>query len=144
MNETAEPKPTFERWLPVADLPKCFGGYSLRDDRTGLFIRLHIDDRDLVLSFEPRAILAYRVHGEFCHPRFNQESSAPPSEQWPWGTEPLLIVRESEWLHSFSDSQIHDFQHPTHYFIYTLDDSIDILSLSEPQVQWEPTQLIPK
>jgi hypothetical protein len=144
MNEATESKPTFERWLPVEDVPATFGGYSLRDERTGLSIRLHTDDRDLVLSFPARSILAYRVHGEFCHPRFHQEPPVPPSEVWPWGTEPLLIVRESQWLHSFSDSQIHDFQHPTHYFIYTLDDTIDILSLSEPQAQWEPTEFIAK
>ena len=128
----------------MADLPDYFGGYSLHDDFDGLRIILHPgkdSDRDLVLTFG-RAVLGYRVFEEFAHPRLHQEPSPDPSPKWPWGTEPLFIVHESEWLATFSDSQLAPwFEQVVHYFIYTLDCSLDVLAHGIPEAQWQPTEL---
>ena len=143
MNEPASNSQSFERWFPVADVPAYFGDYS-PDDFDGLRVILHPakgSDRDLVLTFG-RAVLGYRVFGEFAHPRLHQETSPEPPPEWPWGTYPLLIVRDSEWLLSFSDSQLAPwFEQVEHYFFYTLSNSFDILAHAQPEAHWQPTQL---
>ena len=144
MNEPESKRQSFERWLPVADVPAYFGDYSLHDDFDGLRVILHPakgSDRDLVITFG-RAVLGYRVFEEFAHPRLHQETSADPSPEWPWGTYPLLIIRDSEWLATFSDSQLAPwFEQVEHYFFYTLSNSFDVLAHAQPEVHWQPMQL---
>jgi len=152
MNEPASTHQSFERWFPVAGVPAYFGDYSLHDDFDGFRVILHPakgSDRDLVLTFG-RAVLGYRLFGEFAHPRLHQETSPEPSPEtspepspeWPWGTYPLLIVRDSEWLATFSDSQLAPwFEQAQHYFFYTLSNSFDILAHAQPEAHWQPTQL---
>lgn len=144
MNEPAPSRQSFERWFPVADAPACFGGYSLHDDSDGLRVILHPvkgSDRDLVLLFRS-AVLGYCVFDEFAHPRYHQEPSPEPSPEFPWGTHPLLIVRDSEWLATFTDSQLAPwFGEVVHYFIYTLDRSLDVLTHAAPDAHWQPTIL---
>ena len=144
VNESESSRQSFERWLPIADVPACFGDYSLHDDFDGLRIILHPaggSDRDLVLTFG-RAVLGYRVFNEFAHPRLHQESSPEPSPDWPWGTYPLLAVHHSEWLATFSAAQLAPgFEQVRHYFIYTLSNSLDILTHAQPEAHWQPAQL---
>ena len=76
---------TYRPWEPLPDLPPFFGDYELRDGSGRLTVWLrpgvYPDGREsgtLRLSFG-EAALAYRVHEEFTHPRFGQESGVEAS-----------------------------------------------------------------
>jgi hypothetical protein len=130
-------------WQPLPDLPPFFGDYELRDGADGLTVWLrpgrYPDGREygtLRLSFG-RAVIAYRVHEEHTHPRFGQESGVEASPDWAWGPHPCMVVEGSEWVAGFSDSQLLEFRGPfTHYFLYTLSNTIDVLANREPLAAW--------
>jgi hypothetical protein len=133
----------YRSWEPLPDLPPFFGDYVLHDDPDGLIVWLrpgrYPDGREyqtLRLSFGS-AVIAYRVHEEFTHPRFGQESGVESSPAWPWGPRPCMVVEGSEWVSGFSDSQLLEFRGPfVHYFLYTLSNTIDILANREPSAAW--------
>ena len=53
-----------------------------------------------------------------------------------------MVVEGSEWMAGFSDSQLLEFRGPfTHYFLYTLSSTIDVLANREPSAVWaEPPE----
>lgn len=134
---------TYRVWEPLPNLPPFFGTYELHDGSDGLTIWLrpgrYPDGRTygtLRLSFG-RAAIAYRVHEEHAYPRFGQESAVESSPVWKWGPHPCMVVDGSEWVAAFSDSQLLEFRGPfVHYFLYTLDNTIDVLANGEPLAAW--------
>ncbi|MCU0702594.1 MAG: hypothetical protein MUF18_01220 [Fimbriiglobus sp.] len=133
----------YRSWEPLPDLPPFFGDYELRDGANGLTVWLrpgvYPDGREygtLRLSFG-RSALAYRVHEEHTHPRFGKESGVEASPGWAWGPHPCMVVEGSEWVAGFSDSQLLGFRGSfTHYFLYTLSNTIDVLANREPSAAW--------
>lgn len=93
---------------------------------------------DLELLFKGK--LALMSHEEFAHPwHYDDNDVVVPrldSEAWDGRAFPLLLVRGSEWLRSFSDAATAPFSHGTfaHLRIVSLDRTVDVLT-AEREVQ---------
>ena len=107
---------SYSRWELVQgiDLPCADILMEIGVARTEIRLRFSVmsdgPPRDLLLDFGPR-ILACMSHEEFVHPWNDSRSTeAVPTlgGRWERYAFPLLQVHNSEWLASFSDSQVLD------------------------------------
>ena len=124
-------KDVFENWVPTQNVPNRLYCEGLHDDFEGLQILLKGEkDPSPILRITFEAPLVYRNTDEGNRLRTLHQSTSASSS--------LLSVRNS----SFSDwfveecSGIYDISEITHYVIFTADDFIDVLSNSEPEVEW--------
>ncbi len=132
-----------EKWEPVEGIITPIARVSSIDDVEGLQIKLIFSeivgaaDFDLLINFG--RVPAFTVHEEYVHPWKNEDEkqSVPRlKDEWERYAFPCLIVRNSNWLRTFSDSQLYDFPDCIHYQFLTLDRYVDVLSNNEPQVTW--------
>lgn len=131
----------FERWEPVDGIETPVACAVVKDN-AGLSIVLVFSGivgglkSDLQLSFEN--VPAYAVYEEFSHPWQFNETEPPPylTGRWERHAFPMLIVKNSVWLDSFSDSQLVNYPDCVHYRLVTLDKTVDILSNRTPKVSW--------
>lgn len=133
----------YEKWEPVEEICTPVARASLREDSEGLQVRLIFSeivgasDDDLLINFGK--VPAFTVHEEFVHPwnEEDEEQSVPRlNGEWEQYASPCLIVRNSNWLRTFSDSQLYEFPNCIHYRFLTLDRTVDVLSNNEPQAAW--------
>jgi hypothetical protein len=130
----------FDRWRAIPDVVEPFVGISVvsrGDGETALY--LHADGRDLRVTF--KQIWALTIHEEFAHPHVDSQDDLPVftsnAGPYPMGAYPLLIVRNSEWLRSFSDSRLAGLTViPTHYQFISMSYIVDVLSVLRPDVAW--------
>ena len=93
-------------------------------------------DSDLQISFG--RVPAYTAYEEFAHP-WNTSSTKPPPKlngRWENYCFPLLIVKDSRWLDSFSESQLINSPECVHYRLVTLDQIVDVLCNKGPKADW--------
>jgi hypothetical protein len=99
---------------------------------------------DLLLTVTPH--LAVMSHEEFSHPWMDDQIVLPCLEEGPWSRYnfPILLVRSSKWLASFSETRLvpHDRADVRHFMIVTLDRTIDFLTTKDIQAVWVPPQPI--
>jgi hypothetical protein len=135
------------RWHPVSDVESPCGDIVLHAEPGAVTARLTFSTvrdrppRDVLVRFG--RVLACASHEEFAHPW----NTLNPAEPWPrlegeWATYayPLLEVHNSQWLASFSDSQVLDPERAAarHYRFVSLDNIVDVLTLEEAQAAWVP------
>lgn len=124
-------KAIFRKWEPIIDLPNSLFSTRLYDDHEGFRVLLETesDDKFLKISFDE--VLSYRSTDEGNLVRIFQESDG--LEKWC-----LYIVSDSDFLENFhyNSCGVHKDKEIIHFAIYTLNDCLDVLSTSEPQVTW--------
>ena len=120
-------------WRPLDDLPVPLSFSALRDDEEGFRILLEPPAghprSDELLRVRFAKVMAYRNIDEGYRLRESQTSGEPS---------PLWRVEHSEflaWFHHSSRDIYRDWK-IVHYAIATDDDIIDVLSPSEPIVEW--------
>lgn len=130
---------TYEAWWP---LPEAVEERFLDAELTVSFpearVRLDRGYRDgaaigpsVVIEFQN--VAAATVHEEYVHP-WNAGNGEP---QWPTGVH-VAIVRNSEWVQSFSASQLLMYPDPVHYRVVTEVPIIDVLCTGTPSARIEP------
>ena len=126
---------TFDRWLAVPDVVEPFAGISVvsrGDGATTLY--LHAKGRDLRVTF--RQIWALTIHEEFAHPDVDGNFDFPLLINNP-GAYPLLTVKNSQWLESFSDTRLATLPGtPIHYQFISMSYIVDVLSYVRPEAEW--------
>ena len=132
----------YEKWEPVTGIHTPVARSLITEDHDGLVVRLMFSeivnglDSDLQMSFDGAP--AYTVYEEFVHPWNAYEVEPPPKLDGKWKSYsfPILIVKNSIWLASFSESQLNDYPDCIHYRLVTLDQIVDVLSSQVPGVTW--------
>ena len=126
---------TFDRWLAVPDVVEPFAGISVvsrGDGATTLY--LHAKGRDLRVTF--RQIWALTIHEEFAHPDVDGNFEFPLLTNNP-GAYPLLTVKNSQWLNSFSETRLAAQPGtPIHYQFLSMSYIVDVLSYWRPEAEW--------
>ena len=132
--------PRYDRWLAVPDVVEPFGGISVVSCGYGAStLYLHADGRDLRVTFEQ--IWALTIHEEFAHPHVDSQADFPALTssvgKHPLGAYPLLIVTNSEWLQSFSDTRLAGLAvTQVHYQFISMSYIVDVLSALRPHAEW--------
>jgi hypothetical protein len=136
----------YARWEPVAGVnAPCFH-VVLHDDPADLTVLLRFSavtggvDDDLLIRFG-RDVVACMSHDEFVHPWQAYDDGAPVPRlggEWASYAYPLLLVSDSRWLASFSDSQILDDQRAAarHFRFVSFDNTVDVLTVGEAVAEW--------
>lgn len=132
---------TYEPWWPLAEpVAKRFLSAELTISFPDAHVRLDPGHRDgaalgaSVLIDFPN-VAAAMMHEEFVHP-LNATNDGPA---WPEGVH-VAIVRDSEWIRSFTDSQLLMYKKPVHYRIVTNFPVIDIICIGTPSARSERAQ----
>lgn len=134
-----------EPWIPVEGIPNEFLTASVTHGyNRNLTVRLHrgysnealtkLIGPDLVIEFGPTP--AFMVHEEFSHPR-NDTLSLLSKETRGKPDYPCLIVRNSQWLATFSEQRLIGWDGCVHYLFITGFPIIDVLSNATPKVSWQ-------
>jgi hypothetical protein len=138
----------YEKWEPVGGAVTPAARAIIKDDGEGLVVILVfseiVNGLDSDLRVDMGRVPAYTVHEEFVHPLNSSDVSSLPKlgDQWENYTYPLLLVSDSPWLDTFSDSQLIGYSNLLHYSFVTLDQTVDVLSSNPPKVSWiKPTEL---
>ena len=125
----------FELWKPLPDIPGDLYVEAVLDDWEGfrILLRPH-DPKKGMLRIEFEHTYAYR--------NMNESYRLTTWANWPGpapaGNPGLLLVRNSSWLsefHSESQNVYHD-EKIVHYAIFSPEDCVEVLSASEPRVEW--------
>lgn len=132
----------YEKWEPVEGITTPAGGALINEDIEGLSVTLIFSEivnglqADLRIHF--RGVAAYTVHEEFVHPWNAYVSEPIPKleETWKGWSFPLLIVKNSVWLGSFSEHQLIDRPDSVHYRFVTLGSTVDVLCGGLPEASW--------
>lgn len=133
----------YERWDIVPEVLTPCAQVDIRYDRehsARLRFGLMRDnpDRDLLITFDH--VFALMSHEEFAHPWNKVTDGDVPrlTGKWQQYSYPLLIVHDSRWLASFTDSQILDFQREQarHYRLCSLDNTVDFLVAGSTKADW--------
>tara|TARA_R110002072_G_scaffold302758_1_gene488461 strand:+ start:7829 stop:8257 length:429 start_codon:yes stop_codon:yes gene_type:complete len=130
---------TYEPWWPV---PEAVGKRFLSAELSVVFpkARVRLDQGyangeaigpNVVVEFEN--VAAVTLHEEYVHP-WNAPNGEP---QWPKGVY-VAIVRNSEWVRSFSAGQLAMYRDPVHYRFVTEFPIIDVLCTCAPSARSEP------
>lgn len=120
-------------WKPLADLPVALHFKALRDDEEGFRILLEPPDDHVrageLLRISFAKVMAYRNVDEMYRLRDSQASGEPSS---------IYRIENSEFLAWFhhSSCDIYTDMEVVHYAVETSNDIIDVLSPSEPIVDW--------
>ncbi|MFC3195948.1 hypothetical protein ACFODZ_16960 [Marinicella sediminis] len=126
---------SYNIWKPDYRITEPFGGISVFSLGNGhTILLLHGSDNDLKLEFSQ--IHAMTIHEEFAHPHvdYNENIPAIPNNN---GGYPLLVVENSEWIKSFTDSRLQgDGRIPVHYQFLSMSYFVDVLSYEPPISEW--------
>src|SRR5947207_1101844 len=97
----------YEKWQPIDGINDPVARVILKEDHEGLNIILMFSEikdgieNDLQIKFG--RVFAYSVHEEFVHPWNNLQNDLPQlGGKWEKWAFPLLIIKNSIWLRSFS------------------------------------------
>jgi hypothetical protein len=125
----------FDRWLAVPDVVEPFSGITVVSRGDGVTsLHLHASGRDLRVVF--RQIWALTIHEEFAHPDVDVHVDLPQLINSA-GAYPLLMVLNSEWLKSFSDTRLASLPGtPTHYQFISTSYIVNVLSYLRPDAEW--------
>ena len=132
----------YDKWQPEAAVHSPAARAVVKEDHSGLVVTLIFSEvvggpnSDLRIAFG--RVPAYATYEEFVHPWNTYETKPPPklSGRWESYCFPLLIVRNSIWLDSFSESQLINYPECIHYRLVTLDQIVDVLCNKAPEVSW--------
>jgi hypothetical protein len=132
----------YEKWEPVEGITTPVARALVKEDHKGLFVTLVFSEivdginKDLRIIFG--RVPAYAVYEELVHPWNLSGIESLPKLSGKWGiwSFPLLIVKNSMWLRSFSDSQLISYPNSIHYQCITLDQVIDVVCNRVPEVSW--------
>jgi hypothetical protein len=81
-------------------------------------------------------IWALAIHEEFAHPDLDGNFDFPLLNDNP-GAYPLLMVTNSEWLKSFSDTRLATLpETPIHFQFISMSYIVDVLSYVRPEAEW--------
>jgi hypothetical protein len=97
-------------------------------------------NKDLRIDFG--RVPAYMVHEEFVHPWNVAETGPLPKLEGKWDgwSFPLLIVKNSYWLGSFSDTRLVNYPNCIHYRLLTMEQTVDVLCNWKVNVSWVKPQ----
>jgi hypothetical protein len=131
-----------EKWTAVEGVTTPVARALIEEGHDGLVITLVFSDivdglnSDLCIDFG--RVPAYAVYEEFVHPWIESNGEAPPKLEGKWKdfSYPLLLVRDSDWQSSFSDSQLVNWSGCVHYRLVTLDQTVDVLCNRAPLLSW--------
>jgi hypothetical protein len=132
----------YEKWEPVEGVVTPAARALIEENHEGLGVTLFFSEIvgglnfNLFINFG--RVPAYTVHEEFVHPWNIYHTESPPMLNGKWETYcfPILIVRDSVWLDSFSDSQLVSYPDCIHYRLVTLDQTVDVLCNRTPGASW--------
>lgn len=132
----------YKKWEPVKGVTTPAARASVEENHGGLGVTLFFSEivdgigSDLYINFG--RVPAYTVHEEFVHPWNVHHTEAPPLLDGEWGRYcyPLLIVKDSVWLDSFSDGRLISYPDCIHYRLITLDQTADVLCNRTPEAAW--------
>ena len=135
----------YEKWEPVGSVYTPAARAVIREDHKGLLVNLIFSETvdgsesDLQISFG--RVPVYAIYEEFVHPWNYHKTESPPKleEKWQDYSFPLLVVKDSIWMQSFSDSQLLNHPECIHYRLVTLDQTVDVLCNRVPEVAWVQT-----
>lgn len=136
----------YTRWEPAAGVNAPCSDVILHADPADLTVLLRFSavtdgiERDLLIRFG-RDVVACMSHDEFVHPWQAYDDVAPVPRlagEWAPYAYPLLLVSDSRWLASFSDSQILDDQRAAarHFRFMSFDNTVDVLTVGEAVAEW--------
>lgn len=125
-------KNIYQKWTPLEDLPELLYCEGLHDDYEGFRILLRGEDVSssmLRLVFDMP--LAYRNLDEGSLLR--TLSRVDFKGKWS-----LFTVKSSTWLEWFHEESNNLYSHDAviHYAIFTPNDCIDVLTITEPVIEW--------
>ncbi|QQE12946.1 hypothetical protein JD969_05660 [Planctomycetota bacterium] len=121
----------FKKWEPVSYIRKVMEVIALRDDDEGFRILLKADEAK-TLKIQFKGAVSYRNTDEM----YLHNDLKNCEGKWP-----LWTVQDSEYLEWYRNNQPFDEQAESsckiiHYFILTPNDCVEILSNTEPDVEW--------
>lgn len=134
-----------EPWTGVARVDAPCASVVLVEDRGELVVRLvfseviHGNGNDLLLH--AGRVIAVSSHDESAHPWRGDYRPVPKlSGRWDRFVYPILRVLDSQWLASFTESQIFGRAPIEHLRIVTLDKTVDILTDEPVKAEWVPSK----
>jgi hypothetical protein len=125
----------YEKWELVEGIVTPVGRAMVKEDHEGLAVTLVFSEIVGGLPFDLRVnfgrVPAYSVHEEFVHPG-NGYRTEPPglAGKWEHYIYPLLLIRDSEWLHSL---RLISFPDSVHYRFLTLDQLLTCWPINHPR-----------
>lgn len=132
----------YEKWETVEGIVTPVSRAVIEETHRGLGVTLFfseiVDGLDSNLQINFGRVPAYAVHEEFAHPWNTHHTESPPTLDGKWEHYffPILIVKDSMWLDSFSDSQLIGYPDCIHYRLITLDQTVDVLCNRTPEASW--------
>lgn len=140
---------SYSQWETVPAVVAPFGDIILHTDRAAFTVLLRSSglgqgpSRDLLVQCGEN-VIACMSHDEFAHPwNGSDEIRQVPKLEGEWArfAYPLLKVKDSEWLATFSSSQILDDQRSatTHLRFVSLDNTVDLLFVGKASAEWVAT-----
>jgi hypothetical protein len=137
---------TYLRFTPAVNLdaPCAFIAMSTGPEehtvRLGFSAIRDAPPRDLIVRFGSR-VMASMSHEEFVHPwqAAPNKAEVPRLDgKWTGFAFPLLEVRNSQWLASFSDSEIFGWRREAarHFRFVSLGDTVDVLTSGDVTAEW--------
>jgi hypothetical protein len=129
-----------EKWEPVEGIVTPAARALIEEDHEGLVVTMVFSEivdglhSDLRVKFG--RVPGHTVYEEFVHPSNGSQTESPKLVgKWEAYTYPLLVIQDSEWVHSLSDRLI-SFPASVHYRFVTLDQIVDILCDKLPEATW--------
>jgi len=132
----------YEKWEPVEGITTPVYCAFINEDYDRLTVTLIfsdiLDGLDKDLRIHLGRVPAYTVHEEFVHPWNTYTTEPAPKLEGRWDNYnfPLLIVKNSVWLRSFSEIQLFHYPDSIHYQFVTLDQTVDVLCNNLPEASW--------
>jgi hypothetical protein len=138
----------YEKWEPVKGITTPAGYALIKADQSGLSVTLLFSEvvggLHTNLRLNCGRVPAYTVHEEYVHPWNTYVAEPLPKlsetwlgKEWPF---PLLVVKPSLWLASFSEHQLIDYTELIHYRFVTLGQTVDVLCSGVPAAFWVKPQ----
>ena len=131
----------YEKWEAVKGITAPIARVAIEEDDNGLRMTLYFSEMvnglpsNLHINFG--RVPAYAVYDEFVHPWLSHTQFPPRLDgAWDGYSFPLLLVNNSQWQSSFSESQMINWTNSLHYRIVTLDHTVDVLCNTVPEVKW--------
>lgn len=136
----------YEKWEAAEGIEAPVARALVNENHEGLSVTMLFSEiigglgKDLRMDFG--RVPAYAVHEEFVHPWNVSDVGTLPKLGGEWGdySFPLLTVKNSRWLGSFSESQLASHQNCIHYRLVTLDQTVDVLCNRAVKVSWVTPQ----